>query len=94
MRGHGFATLASTVELAVFRAIYAQTNAEVQRNALTLASSVNKDGKAKYLSEIERIDTQRSIEPTSGRPWRLWVREVETYPGGLYQNTLGSPPGA
>lgn len=99
-RGHGFTTLGPTVELAVFRAIYAQTNAVVQAGAIALASLADRVGQpggwgeVKYLSARERVDTHLSIEPTSGRPWQLWVREVETYPGGLYVNVLGTPPGA
>ena|SRR6266480_1971544 len=99
-RGHGFTTLGPSIELAVFRAIYAQTNAQVQTGATALASLAGRagqpdgGGKVKYLSERERVDTQLSIEPTSNRPWQLWVREVETYPGGLYVNVLGTPPDA
>lgn len=101
MRSHGFTALGATIEEAVDRAIFTASSARVQTTALQLAASAGPGGQpsgaggvVRYLSSRERADCRVMNEATQDRPWKLWVREVETYAGGLYRNSLGSPPGA
>lgn len=89
-RGHGFVTVATSVEQAVDYAYYASSNARVQTKALLLTSVVG--GGVKYLSEQEKRDTSNMNSWIAFKPWKQWVREVER--SGMYVNELGSPPGA
>ncbi|KAI9867330.1 MAG: hypothetical protein M1813_009608 [Trichoglossum hirsutum] len=96
MGNHGFATIGSTIEEAVYRAIYTQANARIQTTAINLAALGGatvlggRDG-VKYLTSKERADCGIANSAYVGQAWRLWVREVETLAGTLYQNLLGSP---
>ncbi|KAK3671463.1 hypothetical protein LTR78_008741 [Recurvomyces mirabilis] len=110
MRGHGFTCLGSTVQEAVFRAVYTCTNARVQTTALMMQGSYNvglvgerfgggeketgpaKHEDIKYLSEREAKEAGTALQSSAERPWKLWCAEVAA--SGLYQNELGSPPGA
>ena len=70
MRGHGFAAVGQSIPEAVYRAIYTELNARLQREAITLGGSV------KYLTtgEAEQADTTNmwGIE----KPWKLWKQKV------------------
>jgi ribulose-5-phosphate 4-epimerase/fuculose-1-phosphate aldolase len=87
-RGHGFSMTGPSIEIAVYRAIYAQVSARMQSTAIQLAaaSGVGVNG-IKYMSTREWMDaaTGRDFD----RAWELWIGEVSTYPGGLYQNSVG-----
>jgi ribulose-5-phosphate 4-epimerase/fuculose-1-phosphate aldolase len=66
MRGHGYCTVGGSIPEAVFRAYYAQLNADLQQRAIALG------GEVKYLEDEEaRLydETNRSV---LGRPWSLW----------------------
>ena len=65
MRGHGYATSASSIRLAVFRSVYAVQNALIQAEAMKM-------GQIQYLSHDEAIKSQATIEKTINRPWDLW----------------------
>ena len=96
MRGHGFTTLGSSVQEAVFRAIYTQQNASVQTTAMILQNihvgSIERgkgreekgvrdeDARIKSLGGGEMEDCKEMGQKTVERPWGLWVREVETNP--------------
>jgi ribulose-5-phosphate 4-epimerase/fuculose-1-phosphate aldolase len=70
MRGHGYVAVASTMPVAVYRAIYTQLNAALQQQALALGGTVT------YLVPEEAalsVPTQNSV---IGRPWELWKRLV------------------
>lgn len=100
MRGHGFTAIGSDVREAVFRAVYTQQNAGVQTTAMMLRNvqmGAVERGKAreerekgvhdegvKYLGDGELGDCREMGQKTVGRPWGLWVREVEA--NGLYVN--------
>lgn len=101
MRGHGFTALGSTVQEAVFRAIYTQQNAGVQTTAMMLRGlrmgaeergrgregrekGVRDEEGVRWLGEREMGDCREMGQDTVGRPWGLWVREVEA--NGLYVN--------
>lgn len=97
MRGHGFSVQGSSILDAVMRAVYTQQNAVIQTTALTtraahLLSSGNASASQSganlaemaYLSAEECEDAAGMTKWSVGRPWRLWLREVEA--NGLYVN--------
>ena len=65
MRGHGSTTVASSLKLAVYRAVYAEINARMQLQALQL-------GDPEYLSPGECEAAAASTEGQVERPWNLW----------------------
>ena len=69
MRGHGSTTTAPSIELAVYRAIYAEENAKLQIQASAL-------GSVQYLSEEEAALAATSTEGQVVRPWDLWALQV------------------
>lgn len=66
MRGHGFCAVGTTLPLAVFRAVYTQTNAELQQRAVALGGEVT------YLSQAEAALAEASNASVVARPWGLW----------------------
>ncbi|KAF2097486.1 hypothetical protein NA57DRAFT_67003 [Rhizodiscina lignyota] len=90
MRGHGFTTLDVDIETAIYRAVYAQSNANVQSQAIALTQSGGIfHGGVKYLSSRERVDSGTFNQASAGKPWPYWVKQTEANP--LYKNELGSP---
>lgn len=87
-RGHGFTVVGPTIELATWRAVNAQTDARALSSSINLAKASTGHPDVHVLSARERIDGQTSLEGTASRAWNLWVRQVETFAGGLYQNQL------
>jgi HCOMODA/2-hydroxy-3-carboxy-muconic semialdehyde decarboxylase len=75
MRGHGSTTAGGSIELAVYRAIYAEANAKLQTQALLLSGG---DDKINYLTLEEAALAQASTEGQVARCWNLWVREIDT----------------
>lgn len=85
---------------AVFRAVYTQQNAGVQTTAMMLRNvqmaAVERgkgreekekgvwDEGVRWLEDAEVGDCREMGRMTMGRPWELWVREVEA--DGLYVN--------
>ncbi|KAK5707332.1 hypothetical protein LTR17_020783 [Elasticomyces elasticus] len=110
MRGHGFTCIGGAIEEAVNRAVYTCTNARVQTTAMLMQGSYNvglvgerfgggeketgpaKHEDIKYLNDREVKDSYTAIGAQSARPWKLWCAEVAA--SSLYNNELGSPPGA
>ncbi len=100
MRGHGFTAIGTSIQEAVFRAIYTQQNAGVQTTALMLRNAQMgaiergkgreerekgvRDEGVRWLGDGELGDCKVMGQETVGRPWGLWVREVEA--NGLYVN--------
>ena len=70
MRGHGFVAVGDTIPVAVYRAIYTQTNAALQQSAIALGGEVT------YLSPDEAANYEPTIAATVGRPWELWKKSV------------------
>ena len=70
MRGHGFVAVGNTLPIAVYRAIYTQTNAALQQNAIALG------GEVVYLDPEEAARYEPVGESTVGRPWELWKKSV------------------
>lgn len=65
MRGHGSTTVAPSLKLVVYRAVYAEVNAKLQMQALQL-------GDPEYLTEGEAKTAMESTEGQVERPWALW----------------------
>lgn len=65
MRGHGSTTVAPSLELAVYRAIYAEVNAKLQLQAAAL-------GPINFLNEEEAALAAASTEGQVVRAWDLW----------------------
>ncbi len=67
MRGHGYCAVADSIPVVVFRAYYAQVNAELQQRAIALGGE-----DVTYLTEEEGALSEKSNESVIGRPWGLW----------------------
>ena len=65
MRGHGCTVVASSLRLAVYRAIYTEVNARLLLQALPL-------GEVTYLTAEEADAARSSVEGQVDRPWNLW----------------------
>lgn len=70
MRGHGATLCGRTLPEAVYRAIYAELNAQILIQAASF-------GDFTALTAGECAATVKRISPQIGRAWNLWVREVE-----------------
>ena len=66
MRGHGYCTVGSSIPEAVFRAYYAQVNAQLQHHAITLGGDVT------YLEDEEARRYDETNRGVLARPWGLW----------------------
>jgi HCOMODA/2-hydroxy-3-carboxy-muconic semialdehyde decarboxylase len=71
MRGHGSTVVGSSIEQAVYRAIYAEVNAKLQMQAVTL-------GEVTYLNEREAAKAAAINDTQLARTWELWRRQVGT----------------
>jgi HCOMODA/2-hydroxy-3-carboxy-muconic semialdehyde decarboxylase len=70
MRGHGSTTVAPSLKLVVYRAVYAEINARMQMQALQL-------GEPEYLNAQECEASMASTEGQVERPWNLWKAAAE-----------------
>ena len=87
-RGHGFATVATSVEQAVYRAVYTAWNAEVLATAVEAQEAGGKGpGGLEYLTEREAGDCVAMNDQGLLKDWPLWVAQTEVDP--LYKNDLG-----
>ena len=68
MRGHGNVVVASTLPMAVFRAVYTEVNARLQAQALALGGPVN------FLAPEESEKAMRVLENIHLRAWEIWKR--------------------
>ena len=79
MRGHGATTVAATLPLAVYRAVYADVNARIQLVA-------ERRGPITFLTEAEaeaEADATAAANDTQvDRPWRLWRAQARRARGG------------
>jgi ribulose-5-phosphate 4-epimerase/fuculose-1-phosphate aldolase len=69
MRGHGSTVVGTSIEQAVYRAIYAEVNARLQLQAMAL-------GEVNYLNPAEAAKTAATNDTQLSRVWELWTREV------------------
>jgi len=75
MRGHGFCAVGESVPVAVFRAFYTQTNADLQQRAIALGGSVA------YLDIEEALRADETNTRVVARPWAMWKAKFAP-PGG------------
>lgn len=75
MRGHGSTVVASSIEQAVYRAIYTEVNAQLQLQAMGL-------GEVTYLTPKEADLAAESNDTQIGRSWALWCRRVDQAEAG------------
>ncbi len=71
MRGHGSTVVGASIEQAVYRAIYAEVNAKLQIQAMTL-------GEITYLNSQEAAKAAAINDTQLARTWELWLREIGT----------------
>jgi ribulose-5-phosphate 4-epimerase/fuculose-1-phosphate aldolase len=71
MRGHGSTVVGGSIEQAVYRAIYAEVNAKLQLQAVTL-------GEVTYLNLQEAAKAAAINDTQLARTWELWLRQVGT----------------
>lgn len=69
MRGHGSTAVGSSLEQAVYRAIYAEVNARLQLQAVAL-------GEVTYLNAREAAKAAATNDTQLQRVWDLWTRNV------------------
>jgi len=69
MRGHGSTTVGPTLPRAVYRAVYTETNARLQREAMAL-------GAVTYLSPQEAEATERLGDVGVERTWAFWKQQL------------------
>lgn len=66
MRGHGFCAVGESLPVAVFRAIYTETNAALQQQAIALGGTLT------YLDPGEAELSEKTNRGVVDRPWALW----------------------
>jgi HCOMODA/2-hydroxy-3-carboxy-muconic semialdehyde decarboxylase len=71
MRGHGSTVVGTSIEQALYRAIYAEVNAKLQLQAVTL-------GVVNYLNPREAAMAAATNDTQLARVWELWRREIGT----------------
>jgi HCOMODA/2-hydroxy-3-carboxy-muconic semialdehyde decarboxylase len=69
MRGHGSTVVGTSLEQAVYRAIYAEINARLQIQAMAL-------GKVTYLNAQEAAKAAAINDTQLSRAWELWTQEI------------------
>ena len=69
MRGHGSTVVGTSIQQAVFRAIYAEMNAKLQLSAMGI-------GDVSYLNKEEAALSSAMNDGQIGRSWNLWVQRV------------------
>ncbi|KAJ5050548.1 uncharacterized protein L3040_002425 [Drepanopeziza brunnea f. sp. 'multigermtubi'] len=90
MTSHGFTTVGTSIQQAVYRAIYTHANANVQTNALLIRNASMNLGSGssttspledmRYLDDDQVAGSLSMNDASQDRPWALWVREVEASP--------------
>jgi ribulose-5-phosphate 4-epimerase/fuculose-1-phosphate aldolase len=84
---HGFTTFGKSIEEAVYRAIYTQTNCKLLSQASMLAGGPLPPTSYLSAEEIEACAVMN--RKTQDKSFRLWLREVQVTP--LYINEDGEP---
>jgi ribulose-5-phosphate 4-epimerase/fuculose-1-phosphate aldolase len=69
MRGHGSVTVGNSIKQSVFRAIYTESNARLQAEAMRL-------GEVTFLTEEEARATAEMNDRHLDRPWEMWKRNA------------------
>jgi len=71
MRGHGSVAVGASLRQVVYRAIYTESNARLQSEAMRF-------GEVNYLTDAEAASTAAMIDQHLERPWEMWKRQVRT----------------
>jgi HCOMODA/2-hydroxy-3-carboxy-muconic semialdehyde decarboxylase len=69
MRGHGSVTTGVSIQQAVFRAIYTESNARLQ-------SEASRFGEINFLTDAEAQTASDMNDQHLDRPWQMWKRKV------------------
>lgn len=84
---HGFTTFGKSIEEAIYRAVYMQSNCKLLAQAL---ATENLDwDRISFLSKDEAKACRTMNEKCQDKSFRLWLREVQVNP--LYENEEGEP---
>jgi ribulose-5-phosphate 4-epimerase/fuculose-1-phosphate aldolase len=70
MRGHGNVIVAASLPMAVFRAVYTETNARLQMQAIGIGGTIN------FLEKEEGQKAMQVLDQIHTRAWDLWKRKV------------------
>jgi ribulose-5-phosphate 4-epimerase/fuculose-1-phosphate aldolase len=70
MRGHGSTTVGISIEQVVYRAIYAEVNAKLQLQSMSM-------GEVTYLTETEAQLAAAANDGQIARSWNLWRKRVD-----------------
>jgi ribulose-5-phosphate 4-epimerase/fuculose-1-phosphate aldolase len=70
MRGHGFCAVGPSVPVAVYRAVYTESNAAIQQKAIALGGEVT------YLDPDEAALADAVHVDVVARPWSLWKAAI------------------
>ncbi len=73
MRGHGSVTVGTSIQQAVYRGIYTESNARLQALAAPL-------GDINYLTDAEAQATSDMNDQHLDRPWQMWKRKALANP--------------
>jgi ribulose-5-phosphate 4-epimerase/fuculose-1-phosphate aldolase len=77
LRGHGNVVVGNSIQQSVFRAIYTESNARLQLQALQLAQLQGMPPDAvDYLTPEEAQATSDMNDQHLGRPWAMWMLKV------------------
>lgn len=71
LRGHGNVVVAVSLKQVVFRAIYTESNARLQSEAMRL-------GEVNFLTDGEAASTAAMTDEHLDRPWQMWKRQVKS----------------
>lgn len=86
-RGHGFTTWGKSIEQTVYRAVYTQDNARIQKGAMDRAmDQFGNAERVQYLSAREVADAKIMSDGNAVKSWPLWKAQVDANP--LYKNNL------
>lgn len=69
MRGHGSTVVGYSIKQAVYRAVYAELNAQYQLQAMQL-------GEVTFLTEEESQACVQNVEGQVQRPWDMWLEQA------------------
>ena len=69
MRGHGSTATGASLQQAVFRAVYTQTNAEIQAAGMAL-------GEVTYLTDAEALAADEANTGQISRAWDFWLSQT------------------
>jgi len=73
MRGHGSVAVGASLKQVVYRAIYTETNARLQTEAMRF-------GEITFLTDAEAASTSAMNDEHLDRPWQLWAQKARARP--------------